>query len=105
MYLTGILLGNKRLRNKQGEDRVFAMSYTSHATFQLSFDGQDQLTITVPANETKTVRLFITAPAETRAATHERTDLRLWIMDMGPDGMAADPTRVHHDTVFTGKGQ
>lgn len=92
-----------RLRNKQGEDRVFALSYTSHTTFQLSFDGQDQLTITVPANETKTVRLFVTAPEESHAAEEERTNLRLWIMDMGPDGMATDPARVHHDTVFFGK--
>ncbi len=93
-----------RLRNKQGMDHVFAVSATSLARLDLAFDGQKDLTITVPANETKTVRLFVTAPARTLAAGGERTDLRLWVMDMGPDGRAVDPARVHHDTVFFGKG-
>ena len=106
-----------RLRNMQGEDRVFAISATSLATFFLAFDGQDDLNITVPANETKTVRLFVTAPLETLAVDAERTDLRLWIMDMGPVAGpnaaadagqltqdSADLARVHYDTVFYGKG-
>jgi cytochrome c oxidase accessory protein FixG len=92
-----------RLRNKQGEDRVFAVSATSLGTFFLAFDGQDDLNITVPANQTKTVRLFVTAPLETLAVDAERTDLRLWIMDMGPDGQATDAARIHYDTVFYGR--
>jgi polyferredoxin len=92
-----------RLRNMQGDDRVFAVSASSAiATFFLSFDGTDDLNITVPANQTKTVRLFVTAPVETLAAGAERTDLRLWVMDMGPDGKAVDPLRIHYDTVFYG---
>ncbi len=91
-----------RLRNMQGMDHVFAVSATSLATFNLSFDDTDNLNITVPANETKTVRLFVTAPIETLAVDAERTDLRLWIMDMGPDGTATDPLRIHYDTVFYG---
>ncbi len=91
-----------RLRNMQGMDRVFVVSATSLATFFLAFDGQDDLRVVVPANETKTVRLFVTAPLETLAAASERTDLRLWIMDMGPDGTAVDPDRIHYDTVFYG---
>jgi len=92
-----------RLRNMQGDDRVFAVSASSAiATFFLAFDGQDDLNITVPANQTKTVRLFVTAPVETLAVGAERTDLRLWIMDMGPDGSAVDPLRIHYDTVFYG---
>ncbi len=91
-----------RLRNMQGEDHVFAVSAASLATFILSFDGQPDLNITVPANQTKTVRLFVTAPLETLAVGAERTDLRLWIMDMGPDGHATDPLRIHYDTVFYG---
>ncbi len=91
-----------RLRNMQGEDHVFAVSAASLATFFLSFDGQPDLNITVPANQTKTVRLFVTAPLETLAVGAERTDLRLWIMDMGPDGHATDPLRIHYDTVFYG---
>jgi cytochrome c oxidase accessory protein FixG len=92
-----------RLRNMQGMDHIFAISATSLATFNLGFDGQDDLNITVPANQTKTVRLFITALPEARAIDAERTRLRIWIMDMGEDGRAADPARVHYDTVFYGK--
>lgn len=92
-----------RLLNKQGEDRIFALSATPPELFHLSFDGQSNLNITVPANETKTVRLFVTAPKGSPAASAERSDLRLWVMDMGATGAAIDPTRVSHDTVFFGK--
>ena len=94
-----------RLLNKQGEDRVFEISAAQQSAFQLAFDGQADLRITVPANETKTVRLFVSAPKGSRAAQAERSDLRLWVMDMGPAGDAPTPTRLHHDTVFFGKGQ
>ncbi|EKD61044.1 MAG: Cytochrome c oxidase accessory protein CcoG [uncultured bacterium] len=91
-----------RLRNKQGEERWFAFSATSEATFVLSLDSDAELKVLVPANETKTVRLFVTAPADSHAAEHERTDLRLWIEDVGTEA-APGTDRVHYDTVFYGK--
>lgn len=93
-----------RLRNKYGQDHSFAISATSDDPFVLGMDGRPDPRVVVPANETKTVRLFVTAPAGTAAASRERTDLRLWIDDLGPEGAAIpNPARVHYDTVFYGK--
>ena len=93
-----------RLLNKHGDDRWFAFSSTTEGgeTFVLSLEGQEDLKVLVPANETRTQRLYITAPAGSAAAKAERTALRLWIEDLGSE--TEDGTdRVHHDTVFNGK--
>ena len=52
-----------RLRNKHGEDRWFTFAATSDAGFVLTLDGAPGLKVLVPANMTKTQRLFVTAPA------------------------------------------
>lgn len=97
-----------RLRNKYGQDHWFAFSATSGAgeTFVLSLEGEGGLKVRVPANETSTQRLFITAPAGTIGATTDRSEIRLWVQDLGAvDGTAAvqGHDRVHKDTVFNGK--
>ena len=93
-----------RLLNKHGDDRLFSISSTNEegAEFVLSLEGQEALQVLVPANQTKTQRLYITAPAGSEATEEERTELRLWIEDLGSD-VATGTDRVHHDTVFNGK--
>jgi polyferredoxin len=93
-----------RLLNKHGDDRLFSISSTNEegAEFVLALEGQDALQVLVPANQTKTQRLYITATAGSEAAEEERTELRLWIEDLGSDA-ATGTDRVHHDTVFNGK--
>ncbi len=93
-----------RLRNKHGEDRWFAFSATTEhgENFVLSLEGEESLKVLVPANETRTQRLYVTAPAGSRPATHDRTEFRLWVEDLGSD-TAKGTDRVHHDTVFNGK--
>jgi cytochrome c oxidase accessory protein FixG len=93
-----------RLRNKHGTDHWFAVSATSDAgLFFLSLEGEEALRVLVPANETKAIRLYVTAPSGTGAAVAERSDLRIWIEDAGSStGPGTD--RVHHDTIFNGKG-
>jgi cytochrome c oxidase accessory protein FixG len=93
-----------RLLNKHGDDRLFSISSTNEegAEFVLALEGQEALQVLVPANQTKTQRLYITAPAWSEAAEEERTELRLWIEDLGSD-TATGTDRVHHDTVFNGK--
>jgi polyferredoxin len=93
-----------RLLNKHGDDRVFLVSSTNEegAEFVLSLEGQEALKVLVPANQTKTQRLYITAPAGSEAAEEERTELRLWIEDLGSDAVIGTD-RVHHDTVFNGQ--
>ncbi len=93
-----------RLRNKHGEARWFTFSATSEATFVLSMDGTQGLKVLVPANETKTQRLFVTAPVNSIGATQERTELRFWIQDIGTED-SPGTERVSHDTVFFGKGK
>ena len=93
-----------RLRNKHGEDRWFTFSATSDATFVLSLEGQQQLKVLVPANETKTQRLFVTAPANSLGALENRTDIRFWVEDLGTEDTPGTD-RVHYDTTFNGKGQ
>ena len=94
-----------RLRNKHGEDHWFAVSATSEGgNFVMALEGQDMLKVLVPANETLTQRLYVTAPADSLAADANQTALRLWIEDLGTDTLPGTD-RVYHDTVFNGKGQ
>jgi cytochrome c oxidase accessory protein FixG len=94
-----------RLRNKHGEDRWFAVSATSESdVFFLSLEGQEMLKVLVPANQTMNQRLYVTAPADTAPTHAAQTPIRLWIEDLGTEATPGTD-RVHHDTVFTGKGE
>lgn len=87
-----------RLRNMQGSDARFTIAVTSDAFVSLSLEGLEGLTVLVPANETKSQRVYLTAPPGSRAAVDARTDVRLWVEEEGTTN------RVHHDTIFNGKG-
>jgi len=86
-----------RLRNKHGEDALFTILITSDALLALSVEGAEGSTVTVPANETMTQRIYATAAPGSAAATEERSDLRIWVEEQGTTN------RVHHDTIFNGK--
>ena len=87
-----------RLRNKAGTPQEFMISLTSADRFLISIEGSDRTQVTVPANETLTQRVYVTAAAGSAPAAAHRTDLRLWVTDMETND------RVYHDTVFNGKG-
>ncbi|MCB2151394.1 MAG: cytochrome c oxidase accessory protein CcoG, partial [Rhodobacteraceae bacterium] len=55
-----------RLRNKQPEDRPFLLSITSDAPLSLSLEGRESYVVTVPADETLTQRVYVTAPPGSR---------------------------------------
>ena len=91
-----------RLRNKQGEPTEFRISLSSDDPdvangLRVSLEGQQADTVTVPPDETLTQRLYIEAPAGTKMATDDRTEVRLWVEDMN------STDRVSEDTVFNGK--
>ncbi|MCU0909166.1 MAG: cytochrome c oxidase accessory protein CcoG, partial [Rhodobacteraceae bacterium] len=86
-----------RLRNMHGEDARFTIAVTSDAFVTLSLEGVEGLTVTVPANETMSQRVYLTAGPGTRAAASDRTDVRIWVEELGTTN------RVHHDTIFNGK--
>ena len=86
-----------RLRNMQGTDAAFTINVTSAARVETALEGVEGLTVTVPANQTMSQRVYLTAAAGSEAAIADRTDVRLWIEQEGTTN------RVHHDTIFNGK--
>jgi cytochrome c oxidase accessory protein FixG len=86
-----------RLRNMQGTDAEFTINVTSAARLETGLEGMEGLTVTVPANETMSQRVYLTAAAGSEAAIADRTDVRIWIAEEGTTN------RVHHDTIFNGK--
>lgn len=87
-----------RLRNRHPEARTLALSFTADAPLRLRIEGQDGLTVTVPADQTADLRAYLDAPPESAAAAAPHTPLRLWITD------PASGDRASAATYFTGKG-
>ena len=87
-----------RLRNKSGKDEVYEIALTAPGQFSIALEGVEGNKVTVPANETFQQRLYVVAAPGTAAAQADRSDIRLWIARVG------GTERVHHDTVFNGKG-
>jgi len=86
-----------RIRNMHGDAAQFTIAATSEAALTLGLEGKDGLTVTVPANETMSQRVYLTAAPGSPAAREDRTDVRLWVEELGTTN------RVHHDTIFNGK--
>ncbi|MGC1495699.1 MAG: cytochrome c oxidase accessory protein CcoG [Sulfitobacter sp.] len=87
-----------RLRNKSGEDRVFTLSVTSDAAFDMGLQGEDGQQVVVPADATFLQRVYVTAARNAPAALEDRTDLRIWVEDTDAD------IRASVATIFNGKG-
>lgn len=86
-----------RLRNMTGADRELMLTLDAESPLSAHLQSGQGLTVTVPANQTLSDRLFIEAAPGSPAATAKRTPLRIWVA--GGDGK----TRVARDTVFNGK--
>ncbi len=86
-----------RLRNKSGDDTQFTIAVTSEEFVILSLEGVEGAVVTVPANETMTQRVYLTAAAGSEAAADDRSEVRIWVEELGTNN------RVHHDTLFNGK--
>ena len=61
-----------RLRNKHHEPRDFALSFTADAPLNLHVEGTEGIAVTVPADETQEVRLYLDAAPGTAAAVTSR---------------------------------
>ncbi len=88
-----------RLRNKLGTAEDYMISLTAGARLNIAVEGRADTVVTVPANQTMTQRIYITAPAGTDAALDDKTPLRLWVTDL------AAQDRIYHDTIFNGMGR
>ncbi|MEQ6250010.1 cytochrome c oxidase accessory protein CcoG [Sulfitobacter sp. HNIBRBA3233] len=81
-----------RLRNKTGEARQFHLSLTSDYILRISLEGTDDLSVSVPADTTVLQRVYVTARADDPAATAQRSDLRIWVEDLGSGDRAGRAT-------------
>jgi len=86
-----------RLRNMTHEDAVFAVSVVSEAGLEISLEGEDDTTVTVPADETHLQRVYVYATPNSQAAQSERTDIRFWIENL------ATNERSSQDSSFAGR--
>ena len=87
-----------RLRNKLGEEREFHLSLTSDENLRIELGGRDNLlSFTAPADTTVLQRVYVTARPQDPAASLARTDLRLWVEDLGNEDKASQ------STIFNGR--
>ncbi|EIE53122.1 protein rdxA [Salipiger aestuarii] len=86
-----------RLRNKHGEDRPYALSIDGNSDLTITLEGEDDLVVEVPANETYLQRVYVTAPRATPEAQNERTEFVLRLEDTTNGNTAT------RDTVFNGR--
>ena len=87
-----------RLRNKLGEEREFHLSLTSDENLRIELGGRDNLlSFTAPADTTVLQRVYVTARPQEPAASLARTDLRLWVEDLGNEDKASQ------STIFNGR--
>lgn len=93
-----------RLRNKAGDETAFRISVTDPAgnpipDVALVLEGEQADQLSAPADATLTQRVYLEAAPKSPLALAERTDLRVWVEEVGA------PARVAVDTVFNGIGQ
>ncbi len=92
-----------RLRNKQGEEKTFAVGVSDArgaplAGVELALEGSEG-SVTVAQDATYEQRVYLTAPAGSALADGAQTGLVLWIEDVESGRRAAV------DTVFQGRGR
>ena len=83
-----------RLRNKLTTDRQFRLGLTSVGALVLAIEGSGDDVVTVPADQSLEVRVYVDAGPDLLAAKADRSDLRIWVED-GSD-------RAYADTIFNG---
>ena len=86
-----------RLRNKHGEERPYALSIADNDGLAITLEGEDDLIVDVPANETYLQRVYVTAPSGSPEAQAERTGFELRLEDTTTGHSATK------DTVFNGR--
>jgi polyferredoxin len=87
-----------RLRNLALEPRAFAITAVASAGAPplVAIEGAEGQVVTVGANETAQLRLYLLAPSGSTLARTERSDIGLWVQAEG----SAD--RIGIETIFNG---
>ena len=67
-----------RLRNKNAEERQFALSVKSHPILRIQLEGMPYALVAVPADTALPQRVYVVSPPGSAPSLSERTDFRLW---------------------------
>jgi len=87
-----------RLSNKHGEPRLFELSIVGDPALSVSLEGEESVTVQVPADSASLQRVYIAAPRGSAPAEAENTGLRIWVEDL------TSGERAYRDTTFNGRG-
>ena len=79
------------------DDSTFALSVVSQDGLVLELEGQDGLTVDVPADTTQLQRVYVIAEPDSGAATRERSAFRFWVEDLNAEA------RTSNDSTFFGR--
>ena len=85
-----------RLRNKQHTEMPFTLSVAGGADLSLAIEGAEADQVTVPADSTATLRVYLTAPAGSAMTQAETSQIELIVSDQAG-------TLSSIDTVFHGR--
>lgn len=88
-----------RIRNMHPDDTEFALSVTGAEGLTLTVEGRDADAVTVGADQTGQVRVYVEADAGTPSAQSDESSITLWIADV------ATTDRVGKTTTFNGTGE
>ena len=88
-----------RFRNKHGDDDIFALAVEGAPDLQISLEGTEGTSVSVPANETLLQRVYVIAPKGSEPAKSDRTEFDFVVTDQ------VGGETVTTGTVFNGKAQ
>ena len=87
-----------RLRNKNPEERQFALSLKGDPTLRIQLEGTPYASVAVPADTALLQRVYVVSPPGSAPSLSERTEFRFWVEDL------SSGDRAYKDTTFNGKG-
>ncbi len=87
-----------RLRNKNGEERQFALSVSGDPSLSVQLEGASGSWVMVPADTALLQRVYVVSPRGTVSSEAEATEFRMWVEDLSNGDTA------YKDTTFNGRG-
>ncbi len=87
-----------RIKNRHGEETVFKIGLDENSPFSVRLEGSGNLTTAIPADRTGLRRVYVTAPAGSPQALGGKSEINLWIEDLG------SAARGKKGTAFYGAG-
>ena len=88
-----------RLRNKTHDARSFAVLLAEGPDLTVSVEGSQDARVTVAADATAQVRIYLLARPNSPEARADRTAVRFWVQEPGAS------KRSYQDTIFNGTGK